>query len=272
VALRVAARWWPGPVTQVLGTTDGGTLGVRVPGHPWTRRLAERAGPLWLTSVNVSGAPAPSSVADMDPAVIARCAVVVDSGRTALGESSTVVQPYEVTSRMLREGVVSRRDLLTHAAGRVLVVCSGNTCRSPMAARLLQDAFDRLVAEDPALLPPEIASAGLATGGGLSATPSAVAALEARGLDLIGHRSRPVTEDPLRRTDLVLTMTRHHLEALRPQAAAFGFRVELFDPEGRDVEDPFGGPTSVYEQCARMLAGMAEARGRALTPPREARV
>ena len=111
-ARRIAARWWPGPVTLVLPTLDGGTLGVRVPGHAFVRDLAGEAGaPLLLPSANLPGAPPPRTVAELVPELLEQVALVVDGGRTALGEASTVVRPARSCLHVLREGVVSRADL-----------------------------------------------------------------------------------------------------------------------------------------------------------------
>ena len=272
VARRIAGRWWPGPVTLVLPTRDGRSLGVRVPGHPFVRDLARSAGsPLLLPSANRPGAPPPRTVAELDPSLLPQVALVVDGGRTALGEASTVVRPARACLHVLREGVVSRADLERHARPVVLVVCTGNTCRSPMAAELLRAALAREAAREPGLLLPEVGSAGVAAGEGLAATPAAVQALGERGLDLSGHSSRPLDDGLLRRADLVLGLTRGHLRVLQGEVerlelpAGEAPELELFDPGGRPVEDPFGGPLALYRDVAAMLERQAAARAAEIT-------
>jgi len=266
-AARVAARWWPGPVTQVLAARQGPSLGVRVVGHAWTRSLlAACPSAVLLPSANRPGEPAPRALSDLDAGVAEQAAVVVDGGRCALGESSTVVEAGRATLAVLREGVVSRADLQRHALGRVLVVCSGNTCRSPMAAALLRRALERRAGPEGRLLLPEVGSAGTWAREGSGASRGALRALRSRGLDLSEHSSRPFATGLLERCDLVLGMTREHLEAARSGLGELPVPLELFDPAGAEVEDPFGGSPADYEACAATLERMAEARAATLCP------
>ncbi|GJM20335.1 MAG: protein-tyrosine-phosphatase [Planctomycetota bacterium] len=261
IAQRVAERWWPGPVTQVLRAADGAWLGLRVPGHAWTRALCERVGvPLLLPSANSSGAPAPRELNELEPQLAEQVALMVDAGPCALGEASTVLQVDTASARVLRAGVLSRADLQAHARGVVLVVCSGNTCRSPMGAELLREALEQRAQADPDFLPPHVISAGTMAGPGQPASPGAAGALAQRGLSLEAHVSQPVELELLESADLVLCMTSGHLAALAPHAAALGCELELFDPSGESVEDPFGAPLSVYASVARELARMAAQR------------
>ncbi len=271
-ARRIAERWWPGPVTQVLpGREDGeagATLGVRVVGHEWTRALLARCpAPLLLPSANRTGSPAPLDTADLDPGVRDEVAVVVEAGRCALGEASTVVRPRVAGIEVLREGVVSRADLERHALGHVLVVCSGNTCRSPMGSRLLARALARRVETVPGYLAPPVRSAGTFANHGAPASRGALEALAAMGLELDDHRSEPLAPALLERCDLVLCMTASHRAAVREVLGDRDVPVELFDPDGGEVMDPFGGPLAVYAACARDLAAMADRRAALLCPP-----
>ncbi len=274
-ALRVAERWWPGPITQVLptvsaleGTAHGPALGVRVVGHRWTRSLlAECASPLVLPSANLSGRPAPLSVDELEPGLLEQVALVIDGGRCALGESSTVLRPSAAGMEILREGVVNREDLRRHALGNVLVVCSGNTCRSPMASLLLGRALARQVEGVPAFLPPEVHSAGTWAGHGAPASSGALEAMARRNLELGSHRSQPLAHELLETCDLVLCMTESHLAAVLEASSALGGpAVELFDPDGEEVLDPYGGSREVYAQCAQQLESMAQRRAEMLCP------
>ena len=275
VARRIAARWWPGPVTQVLAARSGPPLGVRVPGHAWTRDLLGHVGvPLLLPSANATGRPAPVSPDQLEDAVLAETAVLVDDGKAALGAASSVVAPGSCFLRILREGVVSRADLRRHALGTLVVVCSGNTCRSPMAAALLEAALLEGQQHDPRLVVPSVRSAGAYSSPGRPASGHAVAAMQQRGLDITGHSTHPLAAADLLGADLVLCMTRAHVAAVHellgllpgeaPGATGpAGPRVELFDPQGNDVGDPFGGSLADYNACAADLARMAGMRAAA---------
>lgn len=267
--LRIVDRWWPGPVTLVVDAPDGGTVGLRVPGLAVVRALAERAGvPLLLPSANRPGEAAPSCLEDVPDDVRAACAVVLDGGRAALGEASSVVRAWPGLLRVLREGVITTAELAERAAPIVLVVCSGNTCRSPMAERLLAAEFASAAEADGALVVPTVVSAGTFAGPGQPASSHAVDALAARGLSLDGHHSRPVDEALAESADVILTMTRDHAAALLSASPGLADRVQPFDPDGRDVDDPFGGSREVYERCAAALATMAERRVAALLETR----
>jgi protein-tyrosine phosphatase len=259
-ARRIAGRWWPGPVTQLLRTTEGPLLGVRLPGHNWTRELIASVGvPLLLPSANAGGAAAPRALDELAPELPDHAAVLVDDGPCALGEASTVVEPRSFALRIAREGVVSREDLARHAAPRVLIVCSGNTCRSPMAEALLQRALQE-ACPDASWLPASVTSAGSHAGEGALASEHAVKALAGMGLDIQRHRTHAVGFERLGSVDLVLCMTQHHVHHVRQLLGEATQSVELFDPQGGEVEDPFGGSVDEYRKVAGRLERMARAR------------
>lgn len=146
---------------------------------------------------------------------------------------------------------------------RLLFICTGNTCRSPMA-----EAVARAEAARRGLRGIRVRSAGTFGGGG-PATSLAVAAGAARGLDLSAHRSRRLSEEDLAWADLALAMSPDHAAAARaldPRA-----RVELVtrylppdDPDhGAPVTDPLGGEREDYDAALslleRAIAGLFDA-------------
>ena len=131
---------------------------------------------------------------------------------------------------------------------RVLCVCSGNTCRSPMAAALLNQKAAAL------RLPVAAQSAGLAAFAGDPASENAVAVMKERGVDLSAHRSRALTRELLENCDVVVCMSDGHRRALLPYADAEKLRV----PAG-GVPDPFGGDPDVYRACRDALSAYADA-------------
>lgn len=132
----------------------------------------------------------------------------------------------------------------------VLMVCTGNTCRSPMAAGL---ARLRLGADSGWA----VASAGLMAGRGLPATAEAVAVMKELGVDISAHASAPFTSRMAAEADVVLVMTGAHLDMLLNVCPAAGGKAFLIDSFGlempRDVEDPIGGTVEMYRDCRNQL-------------------
>lgn len=130
----------------------------------------------------------------------------------------------------------------------ILFVCTGNTCRSPMAEVLM-----RKMAEDRGK-DLRILSAGLGAMEGLTASAHAVAAMETRGINLKKHLSRPVDDILLAEADMIFTMTRQQKEYLlysRPDLEAKV--IALAEYCGQDIDDPFGSDFESYESCAKQL-------------------
>lgn len=147
---------------------------------------------------------------------------------------------------------------------RILVVCSGNTCRSSMAEALLRDALAR---QWPAGLERiEVRSAGTMAAPGLPASEHAVTALRELNLDISGHRSQPLTLELLGQSALVLTMTRGHKAQVQRQLASGAPQVFTLleyahagEPWGQqDIPDPFGAALETYRSTASALARAME--------------
>lgn len=152
---------------------------------------------------------------------------------------------------------------------RILFVCTGNTCRSPMAEGLCRSFLGHFRLQQEV----EVASAGFNAVAGGPASREAVAIMTERGIDLSGHKTASLTAEKVRWADLILTMEEYHRQHLLerfPEAAgkAFVLKEYVAVPEadaapaahgtrrpGRyDITDPFGQSTEVYRRCAMELA------------------
>jgi glycine hydroxymethyltransferase len=129
---------------------------------------------------------------------------------------------------------------------KVLFICTGNVCRSPMAEGLLRRALGDKV---------EAFSAGLGAGKGQPPSAHAIEVLRREGIDISGIRSQPVNADLLRQADHIFTMTQDHLDMLlllfpemAPKARLLRFK-EAAKGGRSDVKDPIGGTRETYELC-----------------------
>jgi protein-tyrosine phosphatase len=232
-------------------------VGLRVPAHPLiVDVLRLSAGPLVLTSANRSGMPDAVTAEGVVAQLGDHLAMVLDDGRSRFGQPSSVVRVGPRELEILRPGVVSEANLRQLASFMVLIVCTGNTCRSPMAEVLLRKRIARQLGCSPDALDEHgaiVTSAGIAAMTGGRPTPEAVAVMADRGLDLTSHESQPVTERLLRQADVILAMTRSHREAIVLQWPEAAGRTRVLCQNGEDVADPIGGSKELYVRCAAQI-------------------
>ena len=280
LGLRLLTRATPGPITLVLPGEGpqsavthlpdavrkrvigpGGCVGFRIIRHRVIEHVHRlMSAPLVLTSANVSGSDAPTNadgvMEQFGDASPERLPLVLDDGPTRYGGASTVVRVQSDRYEILRPGAVEAAAIAQYAKPIITIVCTGNTCRSPMAETLLNDLLARKLGRDDAAF---VVSAGLAAGGGSGASPAAVEVMGRRKLDLTGHCSRPLDDEMMRQSDVVLTMTRGHRRAILAAWPMLSERVHTLRHDGGDVTDPVGSPVEVYEACAEQIEHELEA-------------
>ncbi|QUL97910.1 MAG: threonylcarbamoyl-AMP synthase [Candidatus Fermentithermobacillus carboniphilus] len=137
---------------------------------------------------------------------------------------------------------------------RVLMVCSGNTCRSPMAEGLMKKVW----ADMGQPFPLEVISRGTGAVPGLPASQEAIQVMKKRGVDLGTHVSRPVTVEDVEKADLVIAMTGAHKSALLSRFPQYADKIHTLaemvpDKVKGDVSDPIGLGEKFYEKTAALL-------------------
>ncbi len=276
----LARAFWPGPLTLILaggrdlpdGVRGGaGGVAVRWTSHAGTARLVAALGePLTSTSANVAGADPARDV----PSVLARFAAPIttrESSSSWMAERRGTRRPRRWLiapspsrgsyapdrSRRPRCGPSSGLNLSPMPVRKVLLVCTGNICRSPLAAALLE----RALGERGATI--QVSSAGTGAWDGAPVSEGAYLVGLEQGLDLSGHRARLLTRDLVETSDLVLTMARHH-RARVDELGGEGRVFVLGEYAGRgadaaEVSDPFGGDLEVYRRTCGELAELIAA-------------
>jgi tRNA threonylcarbamoyl adenosine modification protein (Sua5/YciO/YrdC/YwlC family) len=281
VGLRLARRCWPGPVTLQLAIDHAdsavyrlpprvreavikqGEIRVRVPGHDMVLSILRMmAGPVVMVGARRTAGESSLTGQDVVQGLGNMVDVVLDDGRCKFSQYSSIVRVDDQGFRVLRPGVFSEANLKRLASFMIVLVCTGNTCRSPMAEVLLKKRMAARLGctieelDDRGVV---VMSAGISAPPGGRAAAEAIHTMKERGLDLTQHESQPLSERLIKFADCIITMTSGHRDAILqawPEAAP---RVHLISRGKGDVADPIGGPLDLYRRCAEQLDAYLEA-------------
>lgn len=265
IGRRLARRGWPGPLALTFAVGEGeglaarlpeairgevrpsGAIALRCPSHPFVQDVMNlMSGPILLAEAGRLGDPAGlRGLEGLD--------LIADDGRAGPGEDSTWVRVAPSDWEISREGALPLASLHRIAGTIILFVCTGNTCRSPMA----EGIFRRLLAEhlgvEPGDLPKRgyiVESAGVSAGKGSPAAAEAIEAVKHLGVSLRSHQSRPLTYELADQADIIVVMTQGHLDILLSRLPELADRARLLREDGEDIDDPYGGDRRTYQQSA----------------------
>ncbi|MCK4244654.1 MAG: threonylcarbamoyl-AMP synthase [Candidatus Omnitrophica bacterium] len=234
-------RVWPGAVTLLLKAkvslspllkNSSSKVGLRIPDHPLTLKLLKASGSLAATSANLSGQPANCQVETIEKEILEGVDLVIDGGKTS-GKESAVWDFTSEPAKLVRGGV--------------LFVCTGNSCRSPMAAgllrKILRDKENKNIGVD---------SAGFLFPQG-GATKEAIEVMKREEIDLLSHKSKLAKPFLIKNFDLIFVMKEIHRERITQMVPESAKKIFVLD-----IPDPIGKPVSFYEETLSKIKDKIE--------------
>jgi protein-tyrosine-phosphatase len=138
----------------------------------------------------------------------------------------------------------------------ILMVCTGNLCRSPMAAGLLRQRL-----AEHGLDRHQVSSAGVWAVDGRPASENAITVMAERGIDITDHIAHTVNANDVAEADLILVMSQEHEQIIQntwPQYSWKVTRISEMVGKRKNVRDPYGGSIEEYRNCADILSGYVE--------------
>jgi L-threonylcarbamoyladenylate synthase len=283
IGRQLVKKGWPGPLTIVfeLSNTDmaeqrsildsytidtlykDNTIGIRCPDNIIASLLLSHTEhPVIAPSANLAGQPPATDGAGAIAKLDGRVDLVLDGGPCKFGFASTVVKVDASGAHILRQGIYDQRDIDAMSAFNVLFVCTGNTCRSPMATGLFRKYLAQKLGSKVDQLEKigyKVGSAGTMAAIGWPASPEAIEVCKAKGADISGHRSAALSARLIRQSDVVYAMCRQHRDyvlELCPDAADKCFLLA----QNTEIPDPIGGSEKVYYYSAELIEKAIEKR------------
>jgi protein-tyrosine phosphatase len=240
----------------------GGEIRVRVPAHEAVLGVLRLlAGPVVMIGAHRATEEASVTAQDVIRTLDSEVDVILDDGRCKFAQRSSIVRVDDNGFSVVRQGVFNEMNLKRLASFMIVLVCTGNTCRSPMAEALLKKRVaERLKCkieelDDRGVV---VMSAGLSAPPGGRAAAEAIQTMQERKIDLTQHESQPLSERLVKFADCIITMTGGHRDSILQAWPDAEPRVHLVSRGQGDVADPIGGPIELYRRCAEQLDSYLE--------------
>jgi tRNA threonylcarbamoyl adenosine modification protein (Sua5/YciO/YrdC/YwlC family) len=267
---------WPGPLTIVFELAErdikkqqkslkkevfenlykDNSIGIRCPDNAIAAMLLQTTKePVVAPSANKTGQPPAADAEQVLAQFSGQIDLLLDGGPCKYKKSSTVVKIGKKGLEILRAGVYSQEELEAMSEVKFLFVCTGNTCRSPMAKGIFRKYLaEKLQCEVDYLykMGYKVFSAGVMNMAGQPASAEAIAACAAKGIDIKAHKSETLTRQLVEESDFIFAMTRMHCEqvtVLCPEAAD---KCVLL-AGNKEIPDPIGQPQEVFNDCAELI-------------------
>lgn len=266
----------PGPVTLVFQLDDkdmknqqnrlgadvfnclykDNSIGIRCPDDPVASMLLKLTNcPVVATSANRTGFEPTTNAEQALEQLGGELDVLIDAGPCRYKKSSTVVKIEKNNLLTLRDGVYTNSELKKMAKVNFLFVCTGNTCRSPMAEGLFKKHLAEKVGCELDLLPEigyKVESVGIMGLVGMPVSSEAVVACQAKGVDISAHESGALSKSLIDEADFIFAMSNEHLRCILAMSPEAQDKCWLLAGD-RNVVDPIGQSQGFYDDCANEI-------------------
>ena len=282
-AQKLIQNAWPGPLTIVFELEQKDideqhrnleeevfrslykdhSIGIRCPDNAIAAMLLQRTStPVVAPSANITDSPPAVDAGQVLDQLSGKIDLLLDAGPCKYKKSSTVVKIGKKGMGILRPGLYSQTELKALSQLRFLFVCTGNTCRSPMAEGIFRKYLaEKLQCNVDGLdeMGYKVGSAGIIGSVGYPATAEAVTACAAKGVDIKAHRNKGLSRELIEASDIIFAMEQIHRD-----------RVIIFDPKAANkcfllagntgIPDPIGHPQQSYDKCAKLIERAVQKR------------
>ncbi len=246
-----------GKTTAELLYADN-TIGIRYPDNSVACAiLAQVKSPIVVPSANPAGQPPAISVEQVESYFAGEIDYIVDTPDSGCDykKSSTVVKAGKKRVEILREGVLSKEEIQAFSTINIIFVCTGNTCRSPMAEGICQKYFASILGcavDELDNFGYKVMSAGVAAMDGMSASAHSEQVCRQHGISLQEHKASPLTMKDIQDCDLIFVMGHAHLQSIIEYCPQADQKTFLLDDES-DIADPIGRGVEVYQRCFEQI-------------------
>lgn len=275
-ATKLIKNFWPGPLTIIfeLNQEDiqqqrlklseqvfdllykDNSIGLRCPDNPTASILLQLTNnPVVAPSANLTGHEPAVTAEQVIEQLDGKISAVLDTGPCKYQKSSSVVKINKKGLQILRKGLYSDLQLHQKSTIQFLFVCTGNTCRSPMAEGIFKKYWAEKIGckvDQLEQMGYKILSVATLPMSGVPVSSGSVVACEKKGVDISSHHSQTVSEKLIEESDFIFTMAKSHRDivlSICPDAA----EKCLLLAGDKDVPDPIGQSQIVYEKCADMI-------------------
>ncbi len=275
-AKKLVENAWPGPLTIVFeldqddlkkqqknlekGVFESlykdNSIGIRCPDNAIASMLLqETINPVVAPSANITGHNPAAGPEEVLAQFSGQIHMLLDGGPCKYKQNSTVVKISKQGLEIIRPGVYSRAELEAMSEVKFLFVCTGNTCRSPMAVGILRKYLAKKLncnIDQLGKMGYKVSSAGVFEMAGSRASAKAIATCLAMGIDIESHKSQALSQKLIEESDFIYVMGRSHYERVVNISPNSANKCVLL-AENEEIPDPIGQSQVFYNNCAELI-------------------